>query len=198
MVMKRGFTIVELVVVVSVLVILSGIGISSYTVYRNQGIDSQARSIATAVVSGAERYYNANNEYPSAQVVFGSAPTGSVPASYTTASSVLGVPKDVLDNTTVDLLPCAGTSAVCTPSTLNKARVYYLTKSDPPAATAQTYSVTLPTSTTCTFTFPATETGSMSYLLVFWSNTDNTWKRVRSNKGGITTSNTTNCAINTL
>lgn len=198
MVMKRGFTAVELIVVVSVLVILTAIGVSSYITYQKQAVDSQAKSIANAVATGAERYYDNNNEYPSAQVVFGSAPTGSIPASYATASQKLGVSTIVLDNSNVDLLPCAGTSALCTPATLNKSRVYYLTKSDPPASTAQAYTITLPTSTSCTFTFPTTETGSMSYLLLYWSNTDNTWKRVRSNKGGITTSDTTNCPFTTF
>lgn len=124
--MKRGFTIIELLVVITVIAILVGITMGSLYEYENRANDSRAQAIASAVRDGAERYYDNNNEYPSADLLFGGAPTGSMPASYSATASALGISADILDSSRVKFIPCSGNSCTFT----DRSKVYYLTKAD--------------------------------------------------------------------
>lgn len=60
-----GFTIIELIVVVTVIAILTALGVYSFGRVQSNSRDSQ-RSSKIILVSGAlEKYYNAKGEYPS-------------------------------------------------------------------------------------------------------------------------------------
>ncbi len=187
---SRGFTIIEVLVVIGVIAVLAGIVTSTFIVYQDRSYDAQAKSLAASIRSAAERYFTRNNEYPSAAQLFGGTPTGSVPSNLGTASQLLDVPLSTLNGNYVKLLPCAGASATCTPSTgLDETKVYYLTKADTDGTTARAYSIlTAPGSGTCTYTHPATETIRESYIIAYWSNDANIWKISRSNNGNVATS----------
>ncbi|MES2876429.1 MAG: prepilin-type N-terminal cleavage/methylation domain-containing protein [Patescibacteria group bacterium] len=180
--MKRGFTLVELLVVITILAILIGLSVAGVRTYQNRASDSQMRSMANIVASAAERYHSENNEYPSGTLVFGSAPTNSPPASYQTASTRLEIPMSSFTNTNAKLVPCEGpVCSVPTPSP-DKERVYYLTKSATESASIRTYTI----NTSCNYTFPSTETNGASFLVVYYSNEQAKWLISRGAQGGAT------------
>lgn len=74
---QRGFTITEIIVVVTVIGILSAIGVISYGSWRTATIDNQLKSDLTGVSSAMENYKNFNNGYPS-----------SIPSSFKPSSDV--------------------------------------------------------------------------------------------------------------
>ena len=170
--------------VIIIIGILIAITTVTYTSYQDRAVDSQARSIANAVKAGSERYFTKNNEYPSAQTLYGDTPDGSTPSSYQAASDAIDVATSVLDNTKVKFLPCAGGSCTFT----DTEKVYYLTKPDANPTSQQQYTIS-----GCTFTFPAADTGSASYVMAYWNQKESQWIYNRSNNGSVTTSSTTSC-----
>lgn len=62
---RRGFTLVELMIVIVIIVILSTIAIVSYTVVLKNAHDSKRQSDMTALRSALEAYYQKNGTYPS-------------------------------------------------------------------------------------------------------------------------------------
>ena len=62
--MKKGFTLIELVVVIAVMAVLSGIILFSVTQYINRGKDSNVSGNLAVLIPAGEVYYNANgNSY---------------------------------------------------------------------------------------------------------------------------------------
>ncbi len=62
--MKRGFTIIELLVVISVIGILATITLVGFNRYQADSRDSQRLSKATIISEALEKYYDKNGEYP--------------------------------------------------------------------------------------------------------------------------------------
>ena len=62
---RRGFTLIEILVVITVIAIVSSIALMTYTKTQQQSRDSQRSVSATIVVEGLEKYYSENGEYPS-------------------------------------------------------------------------------------------------------------------------------------
>lgn len=191
--MQRGFTIVELIVVIIVLTILAAIVTSSYTKYQDRSFDAQAKGLAASVRAGVERHFNRHNEYPSAEQMFGGTPTGSIPSSYTAANSLTDVPLQNLDGPNAKLLPCAGATTTCLPASTDKAKVYYLTKLDSDDMAARSYTLG-----SCTYTFPNTELPRASFVLLYWSNQQGLWKIAKSNHGSPQTSDNVLCPFTEL
>jgi len=59
-----GFTIIELVVVITIIGILSTIGVLSYTKIQANARDSERSAKITTVAEALEKYYSQNGEYP--------------------------------------------------------------------------------------------------------------------------------------
>jgi len=59
-----GFTIVELLVVITVIGILTTISLISFTRYQADTRDTQRSSKATILAEALEKYYDKNGEYP--------------------------------------------------------------------------------------------------------------------------------------
>ncbi len=193
---RRGFTIIELLVVVAAITILVAISVSAYESYQKRSFDAQAVALAAAVKSGAERYYATNNEYPLASTLFGGTPTGNPPATFTSASTILNVPSSNLNTDNLKFTPCAGTG-VCSAGSANTSKVYYVTKDSSDGTAQRQYTITIG-STSCTFTFPTTESGALSFILMYYSYQSRNWIVSRSDRGDVTTSNTTNCGFTPL
>lgn len=186
--MKRGFTIVEVIVVVGLIAVILAIAIATYDAYQKRSYDAQAKGLASAVKSGVEQYFEANNEYALASVLFGGTPTGSVPSSYSAASTALEVPTSNLNSDKVKFIPCDINA--CTTNDVTK--VYYLTKPSN-VSTQYTYVIN-----SCTYTLPSPEVGALSYFISFYSYDEDKWLVARSNRGSETTSNLTTCPFTTL
>ena len=80
---KRGFSIVEVSVVLVIIAILATVGTFSYLFIQRDARDSQRQAKATLIAEGLEKFYDKNGEYPSPAALTGniSANTGQAVAS---------------------------------------------------------------------------------------------------------------------
>lgn len=62
---RKGFTLVELMVVVIIVLVLAGIAVPVYMHYIQEGKKSEAYAVIDSVVSGALVYFQKNNTYAS-------------------------------------------------------------------------------------------------------------------------------------
>ena len=70
----KGFTLVELLVVVAIIGILAAIAIPQFSQYRKKAYDSTAKSDLRNLVSAEEAYYADNQVYKQFQCTLGGAP----------------------------------------------------------------------------------------------------------------------------
>ena len=61
---KKGFTLIELVVVMAIIAILAAAGLSSYTSTQKKGRDARRKSDLTQVSRALEFYYNDHGVFP--------------------------------------------------------------------------------------------------------------------------------------
>jgi prepilin-type N-terminal cleavage/methylation domain-containing protein len=62
--MKRGFTLVEIIVVIVIVAILSLVGTSQYVNIQQRSADNERQSDILQLTSALEQYYRNNGEYP--------------------------------------------------------------------------------------------------------------------------------------
>jgi len=194
MYMKRGFTLIEVTVVVTVILILTTVGVFGFNQYRQRAATDRPRSIANAIKSGAERYYSSNNEYPSAQTLFTSggatAPSCTVAPDYNNIYSKTGVASNTLNGSQVQLITHAGANC-----TWDQNKVYYLTKTTTDANATRAYTIS-----GCTYTLTDSVQGhaGASYLIAYFSRQNGWWFVTKSNFGTSTTSDGIWCPFRSL
>jgi len=61
---KKGFTLVELMIVVAIIGILAAIAIPQFASYRQKAFDTTAKSDLKNLMTDVEAFYADNQEYP--------------------------------------------------------------------------------------------------------------------------------------
>ena len=197
--MNRGFTLVELIIVIAVITILSTIGVVSFTVVRNQASDSDAESMASTLMSALNSYYSKNNEYPLATDLYGGTTSGVPPSSYSAAATLLNVNQTVFSTSSNKFLPCsaAGTSSTsCSYGTSSaisdKDKVKYITKvsGQTSAISYYVYSPNGPGTAIeqCALVFGNAIDPSAVYVMTYFSREENKVKFIKSSRGDVTMS----------
>lgn len=105
---ERGFTIVELLIVIVVIAILAAITIVAYNGIQNRANASSAQSSAATVMKKAEAANAVKGSYPTTVADFAAQPDSSLAGSGLTLAPISSAPSKP---TTVEYLPCTGTGA---------------------------------------------------------------------------------------
>lgn len=109
---SRGFTLLELLVVISIIGLLIALGVASYTTAQQNGRDAKRRSDMKAVQSAFEQYYAVNGAYPD--------DAGCTPADPAITSVMpAGLPSDPKPGQTAYSFSCS-TDAYCSCALLEK------------------------------------------------------------------------------
>jgi type IV pilus assembly protein PilE len=80
---ESGFSLIELMVVVSIIGILAAIAVPAYTAYVTRGNRAAARACASEMAQFMERYYTTNLTYVGAAPALGCQTEGSLDTRYT-------------------------------------------------------------------------------------------------------------------
>jgi len=66
---KKGFTLVELIIVITIIAILASITVVGFTRFQIDADDARRASSATSIAEALEKYYDLNGEYPGCQAM---------------------------------------------------------------------------------------------------------------------------------
>jgi len=200
--MRRGFTIVEVAVVMAILAILATVGTVGYLSFRKDAINGEVETMATIIQDSLEKYYTENNEYPSStMLVGGTGGDGRALANsgqYGQAASILAVKPELLQTKNVRFMSCSVGGAACTIAANDKSYVIYMTRTANDVSSSLSRTYTLPNNCSLTFPAPTTsaENGYTAYYLAYknpvGTNNSTSWRVYRSNNGKLTSSN---CSI---
>lgn len=89
---RKGFTLIELMVVISILAILVAIGVTSYSTIRKNSRDSIRKSDLHSIQNALEQYYGKNEAYPTGNAA-------AISTLYDAGYFPKGVPKDPKNKT---------------------------------------------------------------------------------------------------
>lgn len=184
--MLRGFTLVEVLVVITILSIMAGGVTLAYIAGQKQASAGQANAIARTVVAAAEQYHNKNNEYPSSTTMAGAAKS-LTDGEIASAATILGVKPASLKGANENdfrLSPCNQTaSANCPLNTAldTQAYVYYVTR----ANTGGNAAITSSLFGGCSVTLPSA-LGSTAFFVAYYDPSDKKWVLFRGSKGDVT------------
>lgn len=65
---KNGFTLLEILVVISIIGILVALGTAAYSTAQKKSRDARRKADIKSLQNGFEQYYSKNNDYPTTQV----------------------------------------------------------------------------------------------------------------------------------
>lgn len=99
---KKGFTLVELLIVISIIAILTGIIITGLTSSRAKSRDAQRVSNLSQIQLALEQYFDRCGQYPVA--ITDTSATNGCPSDITFGSYISVIPKDPSTNANYDYL----------------------------------------------------------------------------------------------
>jgi len=134
---ERGFTLIELMIVVAIIGILAAIAIPAFSIYRAKSYNASAISYLNFIATGESNYWVDGHTYISAPAGDGPGPTGIVPG--TTVPSGVGYIVGVFPATGTDTTSgnATGTDFVAFTGHLNGTRVYALDSNSKPQKRAK-------------------------------------------------------------
>ena len=88
--MQKGFTLIELMIVVAIIAILAAIAIPAYQDYVIRSQVSEGASLAEGSKTAVAEYYSNVGRFPANNVSAGVAPSGSITGSYVTQVNIVG------------------------------------------------------------------------------------------------------------
>lgn len=196
--MNRGYTIVELIVVVAVLSILITMSAFGMSAYRNSAADAQAESMVKILTSGLERYYSRFNEYPTAEQLFGGTPNGLPPSNYNAAAQLLDMSASNFSTQSIKFMPCTvpgGMYSGCTYSDYSGwvagiDKVKYISKSAGETNLEKQVFVGSPNGpntalANCEIVIRSSIHHGAVYVLTYWSRDESKVKFVKSDRGEV-------------
>ncbi|MCL5073272.1 MAG: prepilin-type N-terminal cleavage/methylation domain-containing protein [Actinobacteria bacterium] len=68
---NKGFTLIELLITLTIIAVLSAIGLVAFSYVLKQGRDSKRQSDLRAIQSALEQYYSDQGSYPTASITSG-------------------------------------------------------------------------------------------------------------------------------
>lgn len=179
--LRKGFTIVEVMVVVAIIIILAAIGTTAYVQQQNKASSEKGKGIAEVIISGADKYYAANGEYP-------------LSSSLTTvdsAATAFSTTPDSLQGAGYTFFGCNG---ACSSSITS--RVYYVTRLAQTTTTASTNNLGPCTVTLNSNTSDPVLNGASMFFVAYYDPFTSSWiyKKGETGPGSISISGT-GCAF---
>lgn len=158
---SKGFTLIEVMVVVGTVIILAAIGTTAYVQQQNRATSEKGKGIAEVILSGAEKYYEANGEYPLSSSL----------TTVASAATAFSAPQDSLQGTGFTFYGCP--TSACNSSTTT--RFYYVTRY------AQTTNAAVENNIgTCKVTFDLTtagtaQSGASMFFVAYYDPFSSSW-----------------------
>jgi type IV pilus assembly protein PilA len=90
--LQKGFTLIELMIVVAIIAILAAIAISQYQDYVIRSQVSEGSSLADGTKTAVAEFYNNNGSFSSTQASYGLAPAASISGKYVASVDVATAP----------------------------------------------------------------------------------------------------------
>lgn len=140
--LKKGFSLMELIVAISIIAVLSGVSIFALNESRASGRDAKRKGDLSYIAQGIELYKADCNFYPNSLPAPNSALTGVAPCSPTTSNRYIeAMPDDPDTNLNYIYAPTTSGGGACAG---NCARFRLWTSLENPPASVPTYCGTAP------------------------------------------------------
>ena len=109
---RRGFTLIELIVVIAIIGILATISVIGFSRYQAETRDARRASSISVIAESLEKYYDANGEYPSCTAITATPPTISTDTLKNIDTKILIAPQ--APSSTENSIKCTGTGNTLT------------------------------------------------------------------------------------